>query len=423
MKTVIKVENISKEYRLGEVGTGTISRDINGWWAKVRGKENPNLKINLANTGKPQASHHQALSNVSFDVNEGDVLGIIGKNGAGKSTILKILSRVTTPTEGLFKVKGRIASLLEVGTGFHPELTGRENIYLNGAILGMRKNEITSKFDEIVDFSGVEKFIDTPVKRYSSGMYVRLAFAVAAHLEPEILVVDEVLAVGDIAFQNKCMGKMSEVSKNGRTILFVSHNMQAMSHLCTRGILLQNGLVTYDGTIQESIKKYLSSSIDTTGPTYDLSETRDRKGTGILRFTKLEIYSNNELCNNFIIGEEMELRLTVKATQAMRNLSIAIHIYRFDEIKLANIENIDSDFRIDSIEGEAVYSIKFKNLNFYPESYKLGFWIASTDSQETHDHLTVCAEFNMMEGAPQVKRKLLKSGGSVYLTPDWKKIK
>ena len=301
MKTVIKVENISKEYRLGEVGTGTISRDINSWWAKVRGKENPNLKVNLTDTINSNGSHHQALTDISFDVNEGDVLGIIGKNGAGKSTILKILSRVTTPTKGEIKIKGRIASLLEVGTGFNPDLTGRENIFLNGAILGMKKIEITSKFDEIVDFSGVEKFIDTPVKRYSSGMYVRLAFAVAAHLEPEILVVDEVLAVGDVAFQNKCLGKMSEVSKQGRTILFVSHNMQAMSQLCTRGILLQNGFLIHDGHINEAIKKYLNTSIVTTGPVFNLIENNDRKGTGILKFTKLEIYNNNELSNNFVI--------------------------------------------------------------------------------------------------------------------------
>ncbi len=423
MKTVIKIENISKEYRLGEVGTGTISRDINGWWAKVRGKENPNLKLSLVDKESSAETHHQALTNVSFDVNEGDVLGIIGKNGAGKSTILKILSRVTTPTSGQFKVRGRIASLLEVGTGFHPELTGRENIFLNGAILGMRRHEITSKFDEIVDFSGVEKFIDTPVKRYSSGMYVRLAFAVAAHLEPEILVVDEVLAVGDVAFQNKCMGKMSEVSKQGRTILFVSHNMQAMSQLCTRGLLLQHGFVAYDGTIGESIKRYLSTSIDTSGPSYNLLENKDRKGTGILKFSKLEIYNNGELSNNFVIGEEMELRLSVKAFKPMKNISIAIHIYRYDEIVLSNIENVDSNFYIENINGDSVFSIRFKNLNFYPESYKLGFWIASSDSQEVHDHLLLCSEFNIMEGSPLVRRKLKKTGGSIYITPEWQLLK
>ena len=422
MKTVIKVENISKEYRLGEVGTGTISRDINGWWAKMRGKENPNEKINLVDVNKGSEMHHQALTNVSFEVNEGDVLGIIGKNGAGKSTILKILSRVTTPSDGLFKVRGRIASLLEVGTGFHPELTGRENIYLNGAILGMRKSEIQSKFDEIVDFSGVEKFINTPVKRYSSGMYVRLAFAVAAHLEPEILVVDEVLAVGDVAFQNKCMGKMSEVSKQGRTILFVSHNMQAMSQLCTRGLLLEHGFVTHDGSIGEAIKKYLSTSIETKGPVYNLLENQDRKGTGLLKFSKLEIYNNGILSNNFVIGEEMELRLTVVAVQPMKNISIAIRISRYDEIILTNTENMDSNFKIENIEGETVYSIRFKNLNFYPETYKLGFWIASSTSHEAHDSIWQSAEFNVVEGSPLVRRALGKNVASIYLMPEWRII-
>src|ERR1035437_338096 len=212
--TVIKVENLGKQYRLGQVGTGTISHDLNRWWSKVRGKEDPYLKIGETNdrATKGESDLVWALKDINFEVKQGEVLGIIGKNGAGKSTLLKILSRVTGPTVGDIKVKGRIASLLEVGTGFHPDLSGRENIFLNGAILGMTKQEIKSKFDEIVDFSGVERYIDTPVKRYSSGMYVRLAFAVAAHLEPEILIVDEVLAVGDAEFQKKCLGKMKDVA-------------------------------------------------------------------------------------------------------------------------------------------------------------------------------------------------------------------
>ena len=422
MKTVIKVENICKEYLLGEVGTGSISRDLNTWWAKIRGKENPNLKIDFVNSLQSIDGYHQALTDISFDVKEGDVLGIIGKNGAGKSTILKILSRVTAPTKGQIKVQGRIASLLEVGTGFNPDLTGQENIYLNGAILGMKKFEIKSKFDEIVDFSGVEKFIHTPVKRYSSGMYVRLAFAVAAHLEPEILVVDEVLAVGDVSFQNKCIGKMSEVSKQGRTILFVSHNMQAMSQLCTRGILLQNGFLKYDGTIQESITKYLANSIQTAGPIFNFAENKDRIGTGILKFSNLEIYNKGLLSNNFFIGEEMELRLKISAIQPMKNISIAIRISRFDEIILSNIENMDSDFIIDSIECDTIFSIRFKNLNFYPDTYKLGFWIASSSSHEAHDTLWQCAVFNIIEGSRKVKRNLGKNFGSVYITPEWKKL-
>lgn len=260
--TVIKVENLSKQYRLGMVGTGTLSHDFNRWWHKVRGKEDPYLKIGEENDRSVVGASEYvwALKNISFEVKRGEVLGIIGKNGAGKSTLLKILSRTTLPTTGNIKIKGRVASLLEVGTGFHPELSGRENIYLNGAILGMTKQEVTNKFDEIVAFAGVERYIDTPVKRYSSGMYVRLAFAVAAHLEPDILIVDEVLAVGDAEFQKKAIGKMREVSLGeGRTVLFVSHNMQSLRNLCSNGILLNNGQVIYCSNINETISQYLET--------------------------------------------------------------------------------------------------------------------------------------------------------------------
>lgn len=261
---VIKVENLYKQYRLGQVTTGSIAHDLNRWWQTVRGKEDPYEKITGLNNREDSGSNDYvwALQDINFSVKQGEVLGIIGRNGAGKSTLLKILSKVTSPTKGNIKIKGRIASLLEVGTGFHPELTGRENIFLNGAILGMTKSEIRSKFDEIVAFSGVEKYIDTPVKRYSSGMYVRLAFAVAAHLEPEILIVDEVLAVGDAEFQKKCLGKMKDVSGEGRTVLFVSHNMAAVKSLCTRGILLQNGKVIIEGEIDSVVKKYYGGERD-----------------------------------------------------------------------------------------------------------------------------------------------------------------
>ena len=244
--TVIKVENISKQYRLGQVGTGSLAHDINRTWHRVRGKEDPYLKIGEVNDRavKGDSEYVWALRDINFEVKQGEVLGIIGRNGAGKSTLLKILSRTTTPTTGQIKIKGRVASLLEVGTGFHPELSGRENIFLNGAILGMTKKEIKSKFDEIVDFAGVERYIDTPVKRYSSGMYVRLAFGVAAHLEPEILIVDEVLAVGDAEFQKKALGKMKDISEGqGRTVLFVSHNMASLQNLCNEAVLLVNGYV------------------------------------------------------------------------------------------------------------------------------------------------------------------------------------
>lgn len=255
----IKVENVGKLYKLGEIGTGTISHDLNRWFARVRGKEDPFAKVGQTNdrTVKGTSDYVWALQNIDFEVKQGEVLGIIGRNGAGKSTLLKILSKVTTPSTGQIKVKGRIASLLEVGTGFHPELTGRENVFLNGAILGMTKVEIKSKFDEIVDFSGVERYIDTPVKRYSSGMYVRLAFAVAAFLEPEILIIDEVLAVGDTEFQKKCLGRMKDVSVNdGRTVLFVSHNMGAIQQLCTKSIALQFGSIIDEGETKYVIDRY-----------------------------------------------------------------------------------------------------------------------------------------------------------------------
>ncbi|MFD2999161.1 polysaccharide ABC transporter ATP-binding protein [Pontibacter toksunensis] len=260
---VIQVEGVSKQYRLGTVGTGTFSHDLNRWWHTIRGKEDPYLKIGEENDRslKGTSDYVWALRDINFNVKEGEVIGIIGKNGAGKSTLLKLLSRTTAPTTGSIKMKGRIASLLEVGTGFHPELSGRDNIYLNGAILGMTRQEVSEKFDEIVKFSGIERYVDTPVKRYSSGMYVRLAFAVAAHLEPDILIVDEVLAVGDAEFQKKAIGKMQDVAKGGhRTVLFVSHNMNAVKDLCERGVLLENGKVSYVGEISEVINRYLNTS-------------------------------------------------------------------------------------------------------------------------------------------------------------------
>jgi lipopolysaccharide transport system ATP-binding protein len=260
---ILKAENISKQYRLGLVGTGTLTHDLNRWWHSIRGKEDPYLKIGDTNdrSTKGTSDYVWALQDINFEVERGEVLGIIGKNGAGKSTLLKILSKVTAPTTGAIKGRGRIASLLEVGTGFNGELTGRENIYLNGAILGMTKKEITAKLDEIIDFSGCERYIDTPVKRYSSGMYVRLAFAVAAFLEPEILIVDEVLAVGDAEFQKKAIGKMQDISKQGgRTVLFVSHNMTAVRQLCSRGIVLENGLIKYNGSIEQALDIYNSQN-------------------------------------------------------------------------------------------------------------------------------------------------------------------
>ena len=276
MNTVIKVENLSKQYRLGQVGTGTLSHDLNRWWHRLRGKPDPYLKIGETNdrATKGQTEYVWALKDINFEVQQGEVLGIIGKNGAGKSTLLKILSKVTGPTTGAIKAKGRIASLLEVGTGFHPELTGRENIFLNGTILGMTKAEVKAKLDEIVAFAGVERYLDTPVKRYSSGMMVRLGFAVAAHLEPEILIVDEVLAVGDAEFQKKAIGKMQEVStQGGRTVLFVSHNMGSVRRLCDRSVLLKSGKIESYGNTDYIVNHYLSLG----GGGYSFNFKRDIK--------------------------------------------------------------------------------------------------------------------------------------------------
>jgi lipopolysaccharide transport system ATP-binding protein len=259
---VLKVENLSKQYRLGEIGTGTISHDLNRWWARIRGKDDPFSKIGQVNdrTKKAESDFVWALKDINFEVKKGEVLGIIGKNGAGKSTLLKLISRITAPTTGFVKAKGRIASLLEVGTGMHPEMTARENIYLNGAIMGMTKKEIKRKFDEIIDFAGCTMYVDTPVKRFSSGMRVRLGFAVAAFLEPEILIVDEVLAVGDAEFQKKAVGKMKDVSAgDGRTVLFVSHNMESVKHLCTKGVLLENGTSIFSGTAMDTVNYYKQS--------------------------------------------------------------------------------------------------------------------------------------------------------------------
>ena len=309
--TAIKVENLSKIYRLGEIGTGTISRDMERWFkTKILKQEDPFLKIgetnDRANKGKSDIVY--SLQDINFEIQQGDAVGIIGRNGAGKSTLLKILSRVTTPTTGRINIKGRVASLLEVGTGFHPELTGRENIYLNGAILGMRKREIDRKLDEIIDFSGVERYIDTPVKRYSSGMYVRLAFAVAAHLESEILIVDEVLAVGDAEFQKKCLGKMGEVSKGeGRTVLFVSHNMAAVKQLCNHGILLKNGKLKLESNVDEIISNYVSSSDQSflNGLSYQCIDRKDKKM--FIKSATLEIdYSKKDF--------QIVLNLTIVST-------------------------------------------------------------------------------------------------------------
>jgi lipopolysaccharide transport system ATP-binding protein len=333
MSTVIKVENLSKQYRLGQVGTGTISHDVNRWWHKIRGKEDPYLKIGESNdrTVKGESDYVWALKDVNFEVQQGEVLGIIGRNGAGKSTLLKILSRTTSPTTGSVKIKGRVASLLEVGTGFHPELSGRDNIFLNGAILGMTRREIQSKFDEIVDFAGVERYIDTPVKRYSSGMYVRLAFAVAAHLEPEILIVDEVLAVGDAEFQKKCLGKMKDVSLNqGRTVLFVSHNMPAITQLCNSAVLIKEGEVQKTGLADLVVRHYIATQSMILGARY--WEEKKAPGDDLVRLISCRMIQNQNSVDIVDINVDAEIEVTFRLLKDVSNLIPGINLYNIDEI-------------------------------------------------------------------------------------------
>jgi lipopolysaccharide transport system ATP-binding protein len=367
---ILKVENISKQYRLGQVGTGTLSHDLNRWWHQVRGKENPYLKIGDTNdrSTKGESEYVWALQDINFEVERGEVVGIIGKNGAGKSTLLKILSKVTAPTIGSIKSRGRIASLLEVGTGFNPELTGKENIYLNGAILGMTKKEITSKIDEIIDFSGCERYIDTPVKRYSSGMTVRLAFAVAAFLEPEILVIDEVLAVGDAEFQKKAIGKMQNISREGgRTVLFVSHNMAAVRSLCTRGIVLENGKIKFDGKTEDALDIYQKEN--------NLNVDTEYFGEGLIKHVIL--YSLNQKIK---YKDALKLDVYIETQELIKNLVLGIIIKDLNDVDLVGINN--RHYLFDKINQSDVYKGKItviiEELNLLPGIYKIDLFLGDS---------------------------------------------
>lgn len=355
MPTAIEFNNISKQYRLGLVSTKTLSHDLNRWWqTAVLHKEDPYLKIGSVNDRSKSADSEYvwALKDINFKVEQGDVVGIIGKNGAGKSTLLKLLSRVTGPTTGTIKAKGRIGSLLEVGTGFHPEMTGRENIYMNGAILGMTKPEIAKKLDEIVDFSGCERYIDTPVKRYSSGMTVRLGFAVAAHLDPEILVVDEVLAVGDAEFQKKAIGKMQDVSKGeGRTVLFVSHNMASVQRLCHNGVLLANGQIDFMGNISDTIHNYLSTQIIQSE--YNNKNPRETDKLNLL-WAKVSPSKGDAFYNDTAI----DVSFCVRINDYIGSLVIGFNIYSSFQHPLARADYNDLDGRATLDRG--VYEFHFR---------------------------------------------------------------
>ncbi len=325
MSVVIQVEHLSKYYRLGLIGGGTLREDVNRWWAKLRGQPDPLLPIGESDHGNRKDGQLWALRDINLQVKQGEILGIIGRNGAGKSTLLKILSRITAPTEGRVKIRGRVGSLLEVGTGFHPELTGRENIYLNGTILGMTRPEVTRKLDEIVEFAEMAQFIDTPVKRYSSGMTVRLAFAVAAHLEPEILIIDEVLAVGDAAFQKKCLGKMENIAGHGRTILFVSHNMQAVQSLCSRCSLLSRGEHAGSGDPEVIVSRYLASGYHDIDNSWEDPDGRGSPDVLLKRFSVVPL-TGGEATEAFLSKHDIAVDLELNLRQPLAGLCVGFDL-------------------------------------------------------------------------------------------------
>ena len=418
---ILKVENLSKQYRLGLVGTGTISHDLNRFFARIRGKDDPYLKIGESNdrSTKGTSEYVWALKDINFEVKRGEVLGIIGKNGAGKSTLLKILSKVTGPTTGAIKSKGRIASLLEVGTGFHPEMTGKENIFLNGAILGMTKKEITSKLHEIIVFSGCERYIDTPVKRYSSGMKVRLAFAVAAFLEPDILVVDEVLAVGDAEFQKKAIGKMQDISsQGGRTVLFVSHDMTAIQSLCPRLIVLNKGGISFDGSVVEGVDYYLNSSLESDvnqGETY-FEITKNRQ----VSFIKLK---NTSLVSstNFFMGNSIYFQIGIKNDKESKDVRLALVIYSSKGEKIAVVGSMESSKKIFNIsDNDFSFNLEIMKLNLMPGRYFITILLAF--ESKIIDKREECISFKVIESDVFGTGKIPNGNYIVYFNSNWNLI-
>jgi lipopolysaccharide transport system ATP-binding protein len=410
--TILKIENLSKQYRLGTVGTGTISHDLNRWWHTIRGKEDPYLKIGDTNdrATKGTTDYVWALKDINFEVQKGEVLGIIGKNGAGKSTLLKILSKVTGPTTGSIKSKGRIASLLEVGTGFHPELTGRENIYLNGAILGMTKAEINAKLDEIVAFSGCERYIDTPVKRYSSGMTVRLAFSVAAHLEPDILVVDEVLAVGDAEFQKKAIGKMQDISKGeGRTVLFVSHNMGSILQLCTKGLLLKNGNVTFKGNVEDVVSKYLKNN-QSKGSIFKIKDSECNKPM----FIKSVVLKNNKGENvaSFKTSESIFIKINIGVNKFIHKTSIYLTVLD------AHLNKIFSAEKCITCDSNYEFILKIAAHFLVAGNYQLNLFIHTPAVQRYHQVNEVC-QFEVIDDASEFVKYGKLNHGFVFGNYKW----
>jgi lipopolysaccharide transport system ATP-binding protein len=421
LKPIIEVHHLSKSYTIRHEGKEqyTALRDV------IAQKAKSIFSFGKKKTENSHASSKEefwALNDISFDVEQGDRVGIIGRNGAGKSTLLKVLSRITDPTKGEIKIRGRVASLLEVGTGFHPELTGRENIFLNGAILGMSRAEIRRKFDEIVAFAEVEKFLDTPVKRYSSGMYVRLAFAVAAHLEPEILVVDEVLAVGDYQFQKKCLGKMEDVSKNeGRTVLFVSHNIAAINQLCKKAIFLSEGSIHSYGDTQHIVPMYLNQNL-TEADAVTLKDYKFRIGNKKVMFEWIQLKNEKgDLQRSFRIGEDVIVAFKIRSGNMgiRNNLKLAVELKASDGLRIGNFIDSDSNFVVPDLEDEGVFNVRFRDVRFYPDTYIISLWAGCLASSEKYDHVEDCISFEITDGGSLTSRSLPRSAGLLFLTPEW----
>ncbi len=420
-ETVIQIENLSKQYRLGVIGGKRLVDDINRQWAKFRGKPDPLSKVGKASSRSDfETDEIWALNDVSLEVRQGEVLGIIGRNGAGKSTLLKILSRVTAPTRGEVRVKGRIASLLEVGTGFHPELTGRENVFLNGAILGMTKSEIRRRFDEIVEFSGIQQFIDTPVKRYSSGMYVRLAFSVAAHLEPEILIVDEVLAVGDAAFRSKCLGKMQSVNReDGRTVLFVSHDMASVEALCKRGIVLEAGDVSFDGDVTEAVNRYLRPR-EVQAEANEL-EDRPREGIGGARIHSIRFEGDDgNVRTHFRMGEPLNVVVKANFEKTMRNPIFGVNLLTDRGVMVADCRSSHYQYQIGQVTGTVEYRMRIPSVSLYPRTYVAEPWVCESEGAPDLDWVHEAATFAITANPDYLGgATVTASHGVTHLSTEW----
>jgi lipopolysaccharide transport system ATP-binding protein len=422
MSVVIKAEYISKQYKLGSVGMSNLTDDVQRLVAKLRGKEDPFLKVGEENNREKKDSGDSkfvwALHDINFEINQGDVVGVIGKNGAGTSTLLKILSRVTEPTSGRLKYKGRLASLLEVGTGFHPDLSGRDNVFLNGAILGMKKEEIDKKFDEIVHFSGVARYIDTPVKRYSSGMYVRLAFAVAAHLDPDILIVDEVLAVGDIEFQEKCLGKMKDVAGQGRTVLFVSHNMASIKALCKKAIVMQKGTITFEGNVADGISHYLGS-LNTGSNNGTIEPIHRTINTKKVFYRKVNIENEEfESGNSIYFNNNIQINCSIEFLKNIDNVLFDARIISADGIEILHSMNIYDGNFINVKEGIIQVNLEIEN-KLQPGKYFINLGAHHSDGS-TLDYLEHILEINILNVAKNNMKGLTYDFKLGYYRPNTK---